>query len=95
MTKRELIMRISKKTGIVQVDTFAIIQQFLDSIVNGLAEGEHFEFRKFGTFKVDMAKPRTGRNPRKPEQVVHIPAHKKINFIPSKDMKKAVAAKHI
>ena len=86
-------MRISQKTGIIQEDTFAVIQQFLDSIINGLAEGEHFEFRKFGTFKVDMAKPRVGRNPRKPEDVVYIPARKKIHFIPSEEMKKAVTEK--
>jgi nucleoid DNA-binding protein len=38
-------------------------------------------------------KERIGRNPKKPEQTVVIPAHKAIKFKPGKDMRVLVAMK--
>jgi len=36
LTKRDLVMQISKKTGIIQGEVFAVIQQTLDAITEAL-----------------------------------------------------------
>ena len=39
MTKRDLVVRISKETGIVQEDVYAILQKILDYITESLVKG--------------------------------------------------------
>ncbi len=90
MTKRDLVVRISDETGLIQQDVFAVIQKTLDYIVEGLAKGETVEFRNFGVFEVRERKQRIGRNPNRPEQVVTIPARKVVKFKPGKIMKKLI-----
>ena len=91
MTKRDLIVRISKETGIIQEDVTAIIQKTLDYITEALVNGKHVEFRDFGVFEVNVRKARTGRNPNKPENVVQIPRRRVVKFKPGKKMKEDVA----
>ena len=66
MTKRDLVVRISEETGLIQQDVYNIIQKTLDYIVEALAKGETIEFRNFGVFEVRARKQRIGRNPNKP-----------------------------
>ena len=90
MTKRDLVVRISKETGIVQDDVYAIIQKTLDYITEALARGDHIEFRDFGVFEISLRKPRVGRNPNQPTHVVRIPQRKVVKFKPGKRMKAMV-----
>ena len=90
MTKRDLVIRISEETGLIQQDVFAVIQKTLDYIVESLNKGENVEFRNFGVFEVRQRKQRIGRNPNKPTQVVTIPARKVVKFKPGKVMKKII-----
>ena len=90
MTKRDLVIRISKETGMIQEDVFAVLQKCLDYITEALARGEHIEFRDFGVFEVTVRKQRIGRNPNKPENVVTIPARKVVKFKAGKEMKALV-----
>lgn len=90
MTKRDLVVRISKETNIIQEDVYTVIQKTLDYITEGLANGDHVEFRDFGVFDVTVRKPRIGRNPHKPEETVQIPARKVVKFKPGKKMKDIV-----
>ncbi len=90
MTKRDLVVRISKETGVVQDDVQAVIQKTLDYIVDGLVEGQNIEFRNFGVFEVRQRSERVGRNPNRPEDVVKIPACKVVKFKPGKEMKARV-----
>ena len=92
MTKRDLVVRISRETGITQEDVYAVIQKTLDSITEGLVRGEHIEFRDFGVFEVSRRRSRIGRNPNRPEQVVRIPERKVVKFKAGKKMKQAVEA---
>jgi len=87
MTKRDLVVRISKETSIIQQDVFAVIQKTLDYIVESLVKGENVEFRDFGVFEVCTRKPRIGRNPNKPQNTVQIPARKIVKFKAGKIMK--------
>jgi len=90
MTKRDLVMRISKETGLIQQDVFAVIQKTLDYIVASLAKGENVEFRNFGVFEVRIRKARIGRNPNKPSHVVTIPSRKVVKFKMGRIMKSQV-----
>ncbi len=90
MTKRDLVVRISKETGIIQEDVFTVLQKSLDYITEALVRGEHVEFRDFGVFEVTVRKQRIGRNPNRPENVVTIPERKVVKFKPGKKMKALV-----
>ena len=90
MTKRDLVMRIAKETGLIQQDVFAVLQKTLDYIVESLANGESVEFRNFGVFEVRIRKSRIGRNPNKPTHVVTIPARKVVKFKMGRIMKALV-----
>jgi nucleoid DNA-binding protein len=90
MTKRDLVVRISKETGIIQEDVFAVLQKTLDYITEALVRGENIEFRDFGVFEITTRKRRIGRNPNRPENVVTIPERKVVKFKPGKKMKALV-----
>ena len=90
MTKRELVMRISKETGLTQEDVYTVLQKTLDYITEGLVKGDTIEFRDFGVFEVKTRKARIGRNPNKPENTVNIPSRKIVKFKPGKQMKEVV-----
>ena len=70
MTKRELVVRISKETGIIQEDVYEVIQKTLDYVTDALVAGDHIEFRDFGVFEITTRKSRIGRNPNRPQDVV-------------------------
>lgn len=90
MTKRDLVMRISQETGMIQMDVAAVLQKSLDYIIESLAKGENVEFRNFGVFEVRVRKSRIGRNPNKPANVVTIPTRKVVKFKMGRVMKAKV-----
>ncbi len=91
MTKRDLVVRISRETGLIQEDVYAVIQKTLDYITEALGKGEHIELREFGVFDVCVRKARVGRNPNKPEHTVPIPERRVVKFKAGKRMKEAIA----
>ena len=90
MTKRELAIRISNETGLPQLAIKSVIQKTLDYIIESLERGKNVELRNFGVFQVRTRKARLGRNPNKPEDVVHIPAKRVPDFKPGKIMRARV-----
>ena len=92
MTKRDLVIRIANDTDIIQERVFAVLQKTLDYITESVARGETVEFRDFGVFEIVVRKPRVGRNPKKPEDVVTIPERRSVKFKPGREMKKRVLA---
>ncbi len=91
MTKREMVMRISTETGLIQQDVHEVIQRSLDLIIESLANGKNVELRNFGVFQLKTRKQRIGRNPNRPEQVVPIPSCQIVKFKPGKIMKERVS----
>ena len=87
LTKRDLVLKITEETGILQQTVLDIVQRTLDGICDALEEGKHVEFREFGVFKILVRKPRIGRNPKKPEQTVTIPQRKTVKFKPGLRMR--------
>jgi nucleoid DNA-binding protein len=90
LTKRDLVVRISEETGLVQTQVFDLVQKTLDHISDALAKGDNVELRNFGVFDVRIAKTRTGRDPHKPEIDVQIPARAIVKFRAGKEMRNQV-----
>src|SRR5881396_1940662 len=68
MTKRDLVIRISNDTNMIQQDVMSVVQKTLDYITEALINGKTVELRNFGVFEVKLRKPRIGRNPNDPWQ---------------------------
>ena len=90
MTKRDLVVRISEETGIVQQQVLTVVQRTLDHISEAVAAGTTVELRNFGVFEVKVRKARIGRNPNRPETDVPIPRRSVVKFKPGKEMREAV-----
>jgi nucleoid DNA-binding protein len=90
LTKRDLVMQISKQTGLTQQEVFSVIQLTLDGITEALSTGSDVELRNFGVFEVRLTKSRVGRNPNKPEHDVVIPARATVKFKSGKIMRQRV-----
>jgi nucleoid DNA-binding protein len=90
MTKRDLVVRISEETGLVQQDVLNVVQKTLDYIADSVSRGAKVELRNFGVFEVKIRKARVGRNPNKPAADVRIPPRAVVKFKPGKEMREAV-----
>jgi nucleoid DNA-binding protein len=90
LTKRDLVIRISEETGLVQTQVFDVVQKTLDYITEALAKSDKVELRNFGVFDVKIRKARVGRNPNKPETDVPIPARSMVKFKAGKEMRAEV-----
>jgi nucleoid DNA-binding protein len=90
LTKRDLVVRISNETGLVQAKVLDVIHRTLEHLSESLARGQNVEFRKFGVFEVKLRKARVGRNPNRPEHDVPIPARAIVRFKAGKTMKAKV-----
>lgn len=90
MTKRDLVMRISNETGLVQQQVLDVIQKTLDYISEALTKGQTVELRNFGVFEVKVRKARIGRNPNAPETDVPIPERTVVKFKSGKEMREEV-----
>ena len=90
MTKRDLVVKIAKETGIIQSDVADIVQRTLDSIAGELISGNDIELRNFGVFEIKVRKNRKGRNPRDTKNEVIIPERTVIKFRAGKELKEAV-----
>lgn len=87
LTKRDLVIRISEETGLVQQQVLDVVQKTLDYIAESLAKGDKVELRNFGVFEVKIRKARIGRNPNAPDTDVPIPERAVVKFKPGKEMR--------
>lgn len=82
--------KIVRATGLLQQDVTAAVQKLLDTIADEVAAGRTVELRDFGVFDVVSHKARVGRNPRRPEETVAIPARAGVRFRSGKALKRRV-----
>ena len=80
LTKREIAQEVASLIGSTKSDAAAAVQATLDIMAKELAAGGHIELRGFGVFEVKTRKASVGRNPRKPQDTVQIPARKVVKF---------------
>jgi nucleoid DNA-binding protein len=90
-TKHDLIVDVSKATGLTQSDTKIVVEELMGTIAEILESGKNIEIRGFGTFYTKMRKPRPARNPKTGEVV---PLLKRIVplFKYSNEFKESIAA---
>src|ERR1039458_6022670 len=58
LTKRDLVIRISNETGMIQQDVLNVIQRTLDHLTESLSHGQDVELRNFGVFEVTQPNQR-------------------------------------
>ncbi len=88
-TKADLVDIVAKGTGVTKLETEAIIEGFLRSIIDTLAENKTIEIRGFGSFKVKKRRARDARNPKSGAKVF-VPEHYVPAFKFSKEFKEMV-----
>lgn len=89
LTKADIVRRIAQSTGLTKTDTAAVVDGFIQAVIEALQEGDHIEIRGFGTFKAVSRAPRTGRNPRTGSEV-KISRRRAPVFKPSKELRARV-----
>ncbi|MBU5676499.1 HU family DNA-binding protein [Alkaliphilus sp. MSJ-5] len=87
MNKAELVAKMAEKAQLTKKDTELALNAFMESVEEALASGDKVQLVGFGTFEVRERKPRQGRNPRNPEQIIEIPASKAPVFKAGKTLK--------
>ena len=90
MNKSELVAAIAEKSGLTKVDSTKALDSLLEAVTEALEKEEKVQLVGFGTFEVRHRKAREGRNPRNPEEKIHIPASKAPVFKAGKTLKEAV-----
>jgi DNA-binding protein HU-beta/integration host factor subunit beta len=89
ITKKNLVEKVSIRTGLTQIDTKIVVECFLDALTGSLTHGSGIEIRGFGRFKIKEKKARTARNPRTNEPIEVKGGYKPV-FEPSRELKRRV-----
>ena len=89
MTEADIVDKVANGTGLTKLETEAIIEGFLTTVIESLREGKGIEIRGFGSYKVKKKNARNARNP-KSGQKVFVPEHFVPTFKFSKDFKELV-----
>lgn len=90
MNKADLVAAVADKTNFTKKDAELAINAVLETVEESLVKGEKVQLIGFGTFETRERKARQGRNPRKPEETIDIPASKAPVFKAGKALKDAV-----
>lgn len=91
VTKADIVDVVASGTGLTKLETEAIIEGFLRTVIDSLKEGKSIEIRGFGSYKVRKKRSRQARNPKTGEKVF-VPEHYVPAFKFSKDFKDIVNA---
>lgn len=86
MNKAEIISTLNDSTGLKVKETEELLEAFVSTVEDALAEGSKVAITGFGTFGVSTRKERKGRNPRTGEEIT-IPASKSPRFTAGKALK--------
>jgi DNA-binding protein HU-beta len=89
LTKADIVDVIASATGLTKVETEAVVDGFIQTVIDTMKQGKNIEIRGFGSFKVKKRKGRVARNPRTGEQVM-VEEHYVPIFKVSKELKHLV-----
>ena len=89
MTKAEIVLAISEKTGIEKKDALNIIEAFMTTVKENMEKGEEVYLRGFGSFIVKHRAKKTARNISKNVTVI-VPEHDIPSFRPAKEFLEAM-----
>ena len=86
MTKQNIVDTVSDDTGLTKVETEAVMNGVMTTIIEALATNNRVELRGFGTFGVKHRMPKKARNPGTGEPI-YLPERFVPTFKPSKMMR--------
>lgn len=89
MTKAEIIERIATGTGLTKIETEAVVNGFISTVMKEVREGGCVEIRGFGSFRVKCRASRSARNPRTNEEI-ELEERFVPNFKPSREFRESV-----
>jgi nucleoid DNA-binding protein len=90
--KRDLVVKISEKTGLAQPVVLAVVEEALNEVTSAIGNGDKVKLRGFGVFKVCWRKSRFGRIPSRPGTLIPIPSFAVVKFKAGKEMLAALRA---
>ena len=93
MTKADIVDRIATATGLTKMETEAVVDGFMATVVDAVADADGVELRGFGSFRAQPRAARTARNPRTNE-VVPVPARVLPVFRPASEFRRRVMDAH-
>ena len=83
MTKAEIVNEVAKATGIEKIAVQNVIESFMESVKDSLANDNNVYLRGFGSFIVKKRAKKTARNISKNTTLI-IPEHNIPSFKPAK-----------
>ena len=83
MTKADIVIEISKKTGIESATVLASVEAFMETVKESLAKEENVYLRGFGSFILKKRAQKTARNISQNTTLI-IPEHNIPAFKPAK-----------
>ena len=89
MTKAQIVDRIASATGLTKVETEAVVDGFMLTVIEAVSEGELVELRGFGSFRARERAARMARNPQTDEPVA-VPRRYVPWFKPAGDFRRIV-----
>lgn len=89
MTKAEIVETISIKTGLDKLAVSQVVEAFMESVKESLADGENVYLRGFGSFIQKKRAEKTARNISKNVAII-IPEHYIPAFKPANDFMQMV-----
>jgi nucleoid DNA-binding protein len=89
-TKRDIAQQVSERLELDPQVGLKIVETVLEVLADELVDGNYWEMRNFGVFKLKQRSTRTGRNIHTGEKVP-VPSYRDIVFKPGKEMLEKVA----
>ena len=86
---KNIVDIVSEATGLTKVETEAVMNGVMKTIINSLANNNRVELRGFGTFGIKHRMPKKARNPGTGD-AIYLPERFVPTFKPSKMMKSRV-----
>lgn len=83
MTKAEIVNEVAKSTGIEKNQVQAVVEAFMETVKDSLAQGDPVYLRGFGSFIIKHRAQKAARNITK-HTTLTIPAHDIPAFKPAK-----------
>ena len=86
MTKQDIVDTVAEATGLTKVETEAVMNGVMATIIDSLGRNERVELTGFGTFGVKHRMPKKARNPGTGE-AIYLPERHVPTFKPAKHMR--------
>lgn len=93
MTKADIVDRIAAGTGLTKLETEAVVDGFVITVMEALEGGDSVELRGFGSFRVRERAARMARNPQTDEPI-EVPRQFVPSFKPSQEFRRVVNEAH-